>query len=93
LPAGSDYELQISAGTAGALGLTVPFQSDLALDLYLDTVNAEGFESGDMTGTEWYHAGPTQWYAQSAEVFSGNYASRSGAIGNNIYSQIQAFVD
>jgi len=93
LPAGTDYQLQVSAGADGYLAQTVPFLTDLELDLYLDTVNAEGFESGDMESHPWFMTGGADWYAQSADVQSGSFASRSGEIGNINFAQMQLFVD
>jgi len=92
LPYGDDYHLAVTSGIDGRLALTVPFFDDLELDLYLNEGNAEGFESGDLEGFGWSTAG-APWTVQGDEVHSGNFAARSGAIGDGQYSQIHKFIN
>jgi M6 family metalloprotease-like protein len=43
----------------------------------------EGFETGDLTLFPWVNASSVPWAVQSGEAYSGSYAARSGAIGDN----------
>jgi len=93
LPVGSDYMLAVTSGIEGYLTQTVPFYDDLDLDLYLNEGNVEGFESGDLQSFGWFLAGAAGWSVQGNEVHTGAWAARSGAIGDDEYSQIYTFVN
>ncbi len=43
----------------------------------------EGFESGGFSAFAWNNTSAVPWTVQTAEKFSGTYAAKSGAIGNN----------
>jgi subtilisin family serine protease len=43
----------------------------------------EGFESGDFSSFPWTFGGNANWFLQSAETFSGSYASQSGDVSDN----------
>lgn len=49
----------------------------------------ENFETGDFSAFNWLLAGNEPWTIVSNEVFEGQYAARSGAIGNNQLSIMQ----
>ncbi len=93
LPAGSDYILNASAGSEGVLTVNVPFLADLELDLHLGSTLAEGYETGDLTGMDWIVGGYSDWYVQSSEVHTGDYAARSGVIPGSTFTQMQTYVD
>ena len=48
----------------------------------------ENFETIDFSGHDWQLAGQSDWYIQDDEVHDGNYAARSGDIGNSQFSEI-----
>ncbi len=87
------FDLHASAGTAGNLVQTVPFEQDMTLDLYLNALTAEDFETGDLTGLPWQLSGTANWFVQTQYKHSGTYAARSGDVSDNQYSQMQASVD
>ena len=93
MPASTSYRIQVTAGTAGYLDQLVPFGADLALDFFLDTANTEGFEAGDMSERDWFMTGGAEWSAQSDEVYSGNFAAKSGPFGDTNFAQMQIFED
>ncbi len=93
LPASGDFTLQVAAGAQGVLTQTVPFLGDLDLDLRLDSLTGDSFETGDFTGLAWQQVGSPPWYVQSDVVHSGTEAAHSGAVSGTGYSQIQTVVD
>ena len=48
----------------------------------------ENFETIDFSAHDWQLAGQSDWYIQDDEVHDGNYAARSGDIGNSQFSEI-----
>ena len=48
----------------------------------------ENFETADFSGHDWQMAGQSEWFIQDDEVHNGNYAAKSGDIGNNQFSEI-----
>ena len=48
----------------------------------------ENFETVDFTGHDWQLVGHGEWFIQDDEVHDGDYAARSGDIGNNQFSEI-----
>ncbi|HOD18201.1 MAG TPA: M6 family metalloprotease domain-containing protein [Candidatus Cloacimonadota bacterium] len=48
----------------------------------------EGFESGNFSTYPWVNNSAVPWLVQSSEKRTGNYAARSGAIGNNTSTTI-----
>ena len=48
----------------------------------------ENFETVDFTGHNWQLVGHGEWFIQDDEVHDGDYAARSGDIGNNQFSEI-----
>ncbi len=93
LPMGTDYVLTTTAGVEGHLTQTIPFHQDLDLDLFLNAGNSEGFESGDFSSFGWLLHGAADWTVQGDEVHSGDWAARSGAIGDGEYSQLANYVN
>ncbi len=93
LPVGSDYVIQASAGGVGAITQAVPISHDLDVDLYLGELSADDFESGDFLAMPWVRTGDDNWYIQSAEVHSGNYAARSGPMTHNENCSLSVTVD
>ena len=49
----------------------------------------DGFESGDLTRLNWTSGGNAAWFVQSSIVDAGQFAARSGFIGNNQSSSLQ----
>ncbi len=93
LPSSGDYTFTASAGAGGFLVLTVPVVGDLDLNLYLNPISIEGFETGNLNAYPWQLSGNGNWSVQSAVVHSGGYAARSGAIGHSQFSQMQVTVN
>ena len=48
----------------------------------------EGFEGSDFSGHNWQMNGDSDWFIQEDEVYDGNYAAKSGDVGNNQSSEI-----
>ena len=48
----------------------------------------EGFEGSDFSGHNWQMDGDSDWFIQDDEVYDGNYAAKSGDVGNNQSSEI-----
>ena len=48
----------------------------------------ENFETANFSGHDWQMAGQSDWFIQEDEVHSGDYAARSGNIGNNQSSEL-----
>ncbi len=93
LPVGSDYVFQAGVSGSGAISQTVPVYGDLDLELYLSQLTQDGFETGNFSAMPWTFSGNANWSVQSAEVYAGNHAARSGAIGHNANSSLQVIVD
>jgi subtilisin family serine protease len=93
LPSSGDYTFTAVAGAGGFLVLTAPVVGDLNLDLYLNPISIEGFESGNLNAYPWVLSGNGNWAAQTAVTHAGGWAARSGAIGHNQTSQMQVTVN
>lgn len=70
--------------------LTLTMDRDYTLTASFRAVGlTEGFESGNLTGPlPWVSFGPAQWSVQSADVYQGQFAARSGPISNNQSSSL-----
>ncbi len=93
LPSSGDYTFTASAGAGGFLVLTAPVVGDLDLNLYLNPISTEGFETGNLNAYPWVLSGNGNWYAQTGVTHSGGWAARSGAVSHNQYSQMQVTVN
>jgi len=93
LPVGSDYVFQASKSGSGAISQTVPVHDDLDLELYLNALIEDGFETGNLSGLSWVTNGNAVWYVQTATVHTGTYAARSGDVGDNQSSNLQVTVN
>ena len=93
LPSSGDYTFTASAAAGGFLIQTVPVVGDLDLDLYLNPISIEGFETGNLNAYPWVLSGNGNWYAQTAIKHSGAYGARSGLISHNQYSQMDVTVN
>ena len=69
--------------------LTVVMEGDLNLSAsFTAPAFTEGFESGNLSQLPWTTAGDAPWFVQSNIVDLGQYAARSGAIGNGQTSSL-----
>ena len=69
--------------------LSVVIGSDTNITAYFSSVSfTDGFESGDLSHLPWATAGDAPWFVQSSVVAAGQYAARSGIIGNNQTSSL-----
>ncbi len=74
----------LSAQSAAANPLSVTIKSDLALTAsFSPVVFTDGFESGGLTHLPWVTTGDAPWFVQTNVVETGQYAVRSGVIGDN----------
>jgi len=72
---------------ANPLATTV--NGNLALTaVFVPVSHTDGFESGDLTGLGWITSGNAPWIVQGTNVALGNFAARSGVIGNSQYSSL-----
>jgi len=53
----------------------------------------EGFETGNFSSYPWEQSGNLPWIVQSTEKYSGTYAAKSGAIGDNQLSTMAVTVN
>ncbi|NLK49898.1 MAG: choice-of-anchor D domain-containing protein, partial [Candidatus Cloacimonetes bacterium] len=53
----------------------------------------EGFESGNFSAFNWDNSSAIPWTVQSSEKFSGSYAAKAGAIGNNASTSLSITLD
>jgi uncharacterized repeat protein (TIGR02543 family) len=74
----------LSSQSASANPLSITVSGDLTLTAsFSPVVFTDGFESGDLTRLPWVTSGNAPWFVQSDVVETGQYAARSGAIGDN----------
>jgi len=52
-------------------------------------IQVEGFETGDMSQFDWLTSGDADWEITDSEVYEGNYAVRSGEIGDESESVLE----
>ena len=70
--------------------LSVVMQDDYTLNgNFVATTFTDGFESGNLLHLPWVTSGDAPWFVQSSVVAFGNYAARSGVIGNNQSSSLR----
>ncbi len=75
--------------TSSSNPLAVTVQSDLNLTANFVPVSfTDGFESGNLSHLMWTTAGDAPWFVQTNVVDQGQYAARSGVIGNSQTSSL-----
>ena len=67
--------------------LNTDYEFLVPLPIYVGML-LDNFETESFSSHEWQFAGQNDWFIQDQEVFEGDFAIRSGAIGNNQTSEI-----
>jgi hypothetical protein len=69
--------------------LTLTVTGDLNLTAHFRPIEfTEGFESGNLSAFNWTVGGNKPWFVQTNSVSAGQFAARSGGIGNNQSSSL-----
>jgi Zinc carboxypeptidase/Dockerin type I domain/Carboxypeptidase regulatory-like domain len=98
----STSDFQFSVSPSCPLDHAVDFQLDVMADGgYVNTINfqvfigrlTEDFESGDFMSFPWEMSGDLPWTIVTSGVYEGTHCARSGAIGNQQYSQMSVSFD
>ncbi|MDD3534739.1 MAG: S8 family serine peptidase [Candidatus Cloacimonetes bacterium] len=63
--------------------------AEASITLQLIAPADEGFESGDFNKYAWVNDSASPWTVQSEDKYAGNYAAKSGAIGNSQSSELK----
>jgi hypothetical protein len=87
------YTFQRWTGTGDLVSVQNPLMLTVTGDMsltpeFLPIVYSDGFESGNLSGLNWTNQGDLGWVVQSTNVAAGNYAARSGSIGNSQVSSL-----
>jgi hypothetical protein len=90
IPSANDQFNNWSGGVSSLNNpLTVVVQSDMNLTANFAPIPfTDGFESGNLSQLPWTTAGDAPWFVQTNVVDQGQYAARSGVIGDNQTSSL-----
>ena len=86
-----NYQFDIWDGAAVSMNnpLTLTVTGDLNLTAHFRPIEfTDGFESGNLSQLNWTVGGNKPWFVQTNSVSSGQFAARSGGIGNSQSSSL-----
>jgi len=93
LPVGSAYSLRAIIVGVGMATATITLTEDTTLDLFMDPLSQESFETGDFAAFPWLHAGESSWGVTGNEAYHGDFSARSGSVTHFQTSELRMDLD
>lgn len=83
LPVGDTYTVRALTVGVGIAYADVQLTEDTTVDLYMEPLVQESFETGDFAAFPWSFSGNAPWIIDTAEAHHGTFSARGGSITHN----------
>ena len=93
LPIGDTYTVRALTVGVGIATAEVDLDGNVTVDLYMDRLSQESFETGDFAAFPWTFAGNAAWIIDSINAYHGNHSARSGIITHSQSTTMRLAMD
>ena len=93
LPVGDTYQVRALTVGVGIAFAEILLTEDVIVDLFMEALSQESFETGDFAAFPWTFSGSVPWTIDASQAYHGAVSARSGAISHGQSTTMRLAMD